>query len=337
VFSKVLVTGGAGFGKKLVEIVNDLELGEMVSDKVAKDKPFVVVGIPAFNEEKTIARVVLQSQKYAGEVVVCDDGSTDYTAEIAERLGADVIRNGRNLGYGAAIRCLFKRARELGADALVTLDADGQHDPREIPNVLKPIVDDVADVVIGSRFVDEHLVSTMPWYRKAGVKFITKLVNNTEKYSVKDAQSGFRAYSRKSLATLSLFENGMGASVEILINAGKNGLRICEVPSTCNYRGVEGSTHNPVKHSVDVVMSIVRLVVEEKPLMMLGMPGILCLIVGAVFGLWMLQIYAVAHHIVTNIVLASIIFSLTGFFCLSTAITLYAITRLANKINKNST
>ena len=314
-------------------MLTEVESGEVVG--VAGVKPFVVVGVPAFNEEKTIARVVLEAKKYADRVVVCDDGSTDLTAEIAERLGADVIRHKLNLGYGAAFQCLFRRARELGADVLVTLDADGQHDPSEIPNVVKPIVDGDADLVIGSRFVDERLARVMPWYRRAGVRFITKLVNNSSKHGVKDAQSGFRAYNRKSIETLSMLENGMGVSVEILINARKQGLRIREVSATCNYgRGVENSTRNPVRQGVDVVASIVKLVVEDKPLQLLGVPGMLCLMIGAVFGVWMLQIYASEHHIVTNVALASIAFILIGFFALSTAITLYAISRLAKKTNR---
>ena len=314
--------------KTLVEV----ESREVVS--VAGVKPFVVVGIPAFNEEKTIARVVLEAQKYADKVLVCDDGSADLTAEIAERLGAVVVRHESNLGYGAAVQSLFRLARELNADVLVTLDADGQHFPSEIPNVVKPIFDDVADVVIGSRFVDERLAYTMPWYRRAGVKFITKLVNNGAKRGVKDAQSGFRAYNRRALKALTLLENGMGVSTEILINARKQGLRIREVSSSCNYdNGVKTSTHNPVKHLLDVLMSIVKLVVEDKPLTLLGIPGILCLITGALFGVWMLQLYAFEHRIVTNVALASIAFILIGFFALSTAITLYAISRLAEKAN----
>lgn len=303
---------------------------------VVEGKPFVVVGVPAFNEEKTIAKVVIEAQKYAGRVVVCDDGSADMTADIAERLGADVVRHERNLGYGAAIQCLFRLARELDADVLVTLDADGQHNPGEIPNVVKFIVDGSADIVIGSRFVDEQSTHTIPWYRRVGVKFITKLVRNTSKHGVKDAQSGFRAYNRKSLETLTVFENGMGVSVEVLINAGKHGLRVREIPSTCNYADVKGSTLNPVKHAADVIMSIIRLVVEDKPLALLGIPGISCLIAGAVFGVWMLQIYATENHIVTNIALASIAFILIGFFCLSTSITLYTIGRFVRKANNNN-
>jgi len=313
-----------------VIMLTEVESGKVVG--VAGVKPFVVVGVSAFNEEKTIARVVLEALKYAGRVVVCDDASTDLTGDIAERLGADVVRHERNLGYGAAVQSLFRRARELNADVLVTLDADGQHIPSEIPNVVGPIVDGVADVVVGSRFVDERLAYTIPWYRRTGIKFITKILNGTSKDGVKDAQSGFRAYSRRALETLVMFEDGMGVSVEILINARKHGLRVCEVSSSCSYNsGVETSTRNPVRQGVDVVASIVKLVVEDKPLQLLGVPGMLCLIIGAVFGVWMFQIYASEHHIVTNIALASIAFILIGFFALSTAITLYAISRLAKK------
>lgn len=295
-------------------------------------EPLIVACIPAFNEEKTIGKVVLQAQRYVSRVIVCDDGSRDMTAEIAARLGADVIRHERNLGYGAAIQSLFRRAKELNANISVTLDADGQHDPREIPNVIKPVLDDVADIVIGSRFADKRLAYAIPWYRRAGIKLITRLVNNASKQGIQDTQSGFRAYSRRSLETLSAFENGMGISTEVLINATKQGLRICEVPCTCTYNHeVRTSTHNPVRHGIGVITSILKIVVEDRPLMMLGMPGISCLVVGTFFGIWALQIYAAEHHIVTNIALASIGFIMMGFFCLSTAITLYAISRLAKK------
>lgn len=303
--------------------------------KALVKRPFVIVGIPAFNEEKTIAKVVLRAQRFADKVIVCDDGSTDMTGEIAERLGAEVVRHERNLGYGAAIQSVFKRAKELNADVLVTLDADGQHDPCEIPNVVKPIVEGVADVVIGSRFIDKLQASAMPWYRRVGVKFITKLITSSGRSSLKDAQSGFRAYSREAVKKLSLTEKGMGVSIEILINADKQGLRIMEVPASCNYgKDVGSSTRNPLRHGVSVVMALVRLLVEKRPLLLLGVPGLASLLLGVFFGAWMLQIYALERHIVTNIALASIAFILTGLFTLFTAITLYAISSLTQKINK---
>lgn len=300
-----------------------------------KSRPLIVVGVPAFNEEKTIAKVVLKAQKYADRVVVCDDGSTDLTLDIAQRMGAEVIRHERNLGYGAALRSLFTRAKEMNGDVLVTLDADGQHDPSEIPNVIEPIVRGDADITVGSRFVDERLSSAIPWYRKAGIKFISSLVGNSTRQGVADAQSGFRAYSNKCFDKFAVVENGMGASVEILIRAKENGLRIVEVATSCSYDvdDVDTSTYNPIKQGVDVTGALVKLMIEGNPLKTLGIPGILCLAVGIVFGIWMLQIYAVAQHIVTNIALASLTFVVIGFFCISLSITLYAIKRLESKLN----
>lgn len=317
--------------KVLVEME---ERGEII--EVAKVKPLIVVGIPAFNEEKTIAKVILEAQRYADKVIVCDDGSNDLTAEIAGKLGAEVIHHKKNLGYGAAIQSLFKRARELDADVFVTLDGDGQHNPHEIPNIVKAVVEGDADIAIGSRFINESLAYGMPWYRRFGIKLITKLTNNSAKHSFKDAQSGFRAYSRRALEVLDLTENGMGISIEILLEAQKHGLKVREIAASCRYdRDLKPSTFNPFKHGTSVITSLIRRIVEERPLVYLGMPGILCLTVGATFGAWMLQIYAAEHHIVTNIALASIAFILIGLFAVFTAVTLYAIARLTQKLNNN--
>jgi glycosyltransferase involved in cell wall biosynthesis len=293
----------------------------------------VVAGIPAYNEEKTIARVVLGAQKHAHVVVVCDDGSTDLTGEIAERLGAVVVRHERNAGYGAAIQSLFKRALALKADVFVTLDADGQHDPDEIPQLVKPIKDGVAEVVLGSRFMDQNGTADMPMYRQFGVKVITTLANGSGKNGVSDAQSGFRAYSKRAMERLgAISENGMSASVELLRAVQKSGLKICEVPISCRYAdtvGVETSTENAAKHGLGLLMSLIKLVVEDRPLLFLGIPGMLSVALGTLFGVWMMDMYASTHRIVTNVALASIAFILIGFFMVSTAITLYAITRLS--------
>jgi glycosyltransferase involved in cell wall biosynthesis len=300
-------------------------------------KPFVVVGIPAFNEEHTIARVILEVKEFADKIVVCDDGSTDYTARIAEGLGADVVRHAKNCGYGASIKDLFMRAHELNADIFVTLDADGQHTPNEIPFVIKPIVEGTADIVIASRFVDKNGAAEMPLYRQFGAKLITKIVNGSAKKGVSDSQSGFRAYSHLALDRLNFFEEGMGASVEILLKASKSDLRIVEVPSTCKYNlGEAGtSTEHPVTHGLGVLFSLIRLVVEERPLVFLGIPSLLFLLAGIGFGIWMLQIYSIEQVIETNVALASFGFVLIGFFMLSTSITLYAIARISEKFGNN--
>ena len=321
----------------MVEIVENSTLINAITEE--RTDLLVIAGIPAYNEEKTIARVILGAQKHADVVVVCDDGSSDLTSEIAERLGAVVVRHEKNLGYGAALQSLFKRARDLKADVLVTLDSDGQHDPSEIPQLVKPIEDSVAEVVLGSRFMDKNGTVDMPTYRQLGVKVITKLSNGTGKNAVSDSQSGFRAYSRVAMAQLgNISENGMSASIELIRAIHKNGLKVCEVPVSCKYGeslGVETSTKNPFTHGIGLLMSLVKLIVEDRPVTCLGIPGIISLVVGTLFGVWMINIYAVEHHIITNLALASIAFVVIGFFMISTAITLYAITRISDKSERN--
>ena len=313
-------------GRALVETVSGRLLG----------KPLVVVGVPAFNEEKTIAKVVLLAREYADMVVVCDDGSSDMTADIAACLGADVVRHSKNLGYGASIQSLFRRARELGASVLVTLDGDGQHDPREIPSLIKPVIDGVSDVVVGSRLIDKNGSADMPGYRKLGVKMFTRMTNGSAANGVSDAQSGYRAYNKHALELLSLSEMGFSASIELLRTIKKVGLTVSEVPISCKYEnsvGVKTSTKHPIGHGAGLLMSIIKFIVEDKPLMVLGVPGVTFLAVGTLFGVWLLNIYAAEHRIVTNIGLATLGFSVLGIFMVSTAITLYAITRLAKRVN----
>jgi len=294
-------------------------------------KPLVVAAVPAFNVEKTIAKLVLEAQKFVDVVLVCDDGSTDLTGEIAERMGAEVIRHDRNLGYGAAIKSLFCMARELNADVLVTFDGDGQHDPSEIPKLIDPVLENKADIILGSRFLGTQKYG-VPGYRRWGIKLISRFAGAASNHSFNDAQCGFRVYGRKALNSLDLVENGMGSSVEILFKAKKQGLTVAEVPVKCEYKGLKKtSTQNAVGHGASVLMSIIRLVVEEHPLLFLGLPGLLSLFAGIAFGMWMLQNYVVTRQITTNIALAAIAFVLIGMFSIFTAITLYAISRQAQK------
>ena len=178
----------------------------------------IIAGIQAFNEEKNIAVLIIQLKKIADKIIVCNDGSTDLTSKIAEGLGATVINHAKNLGYGAAIRSIFLKSKDLGGDILVTFDADGQHRIEDINRVIKPIINEESDLVIGSRFLDKS-EKEVPQYRKVGIKIITKVTNATIKKQLTDSQSGFRAYSKKVLNELNPSELGMGISTEILIKA----------------------------------------------------------------------------------------------------------------------
>ena len=305
-----------------------------VQTPVDQRKALVVAGIPAFNEERTIAKLVLEAQKHVDVVLVCDDGSTDSTAEIAERMGAEVIRHEKNMGYGAATKSLFIMARELNADVLVTFDGDGQHDPAQIPAVIDHILEKKADVVLGSRFL-ESKKNGCPRYRSLGIKVISRLTGVASNHNVNDGQCGFRAYGPQAISELNLVENGMGASVELVMKAKKQGLTVTEVSTKCKYENLERtSTQNPFSHATSVLLSILRLVIEERPLLLLGGPGLIFLFSGAAFGAWMLKLFLEEQQIITNVALAAIAFVLIGMFTLFTSITLYAISRQAQKNGK---
>ena len=179
----------------------------------------IAIGIPAFNEEKSIASIIVKLKKKYDTIIVCDDGSSDLTGNISKELGAVLITHTKNLGYGAAIRSIFLKARELKLDVLVTFDADGQHRVEDIQSIIKPIYENNADIVIGSRFFGND--SNTPKYRKAGIKTITGLTNMATGLKVTDSQSGFRAYNKKTLEDINPSDFGMGISTEILIKAKK--------------------------------------------------------------------------------------------------------------------
>jgi len=284
-------------------------------------KPFVAC-IPAFNEEASIARVVLMAERFVDRVLVCDDGSTDMTGSIAEALGAEVIRHETNLGYGAALQSLFEEARKRGVDAAVTLDADGQHDPSEIPKLLKRLSLGDVDIVIGSRFL-EGGGSEVPEGRKAGIKVLSGLVSNGE-VRITDAQSGFRAYNRHALETLKLSELGMGLSTEILVKAGNHGLKIAEVPIRVSY-DEDSAKQTPVLQGSSVLLSTLKYLSINRPLLFFGLPGLMATV--ASMALWGLTLYAYSEtHVVSlNMVVATLGATFIGLILLTTSVILWVI------------
>lgn len=286
-------------------------------------KPLIIAALPAYNEEKTIAKIVVQASRHVDEVLVVDDGSTDMTAEIAERLGGIVIRHRANVGYGGAMATIFKEARKRGVDVLVTLDADGQHDPGEIPKLIEPILRGEADIVVGSRFAGER--GEMPRYRETGVKIITELTKKAAKLGLSDAQSGYRAYSKESIGALTPTEQGMGASTEILVKASQSNLRIMEIPITIYYEGLRPSTQNPLVQGIDVVMSTIRQASMRRPALFYGVPALIFTAIGIFFGLWATQIYLTRHEFATNMALVAVASIMIGLILATTAIILFTI------------
>jgi glycosyltransferase involved in cell wall biosynthesis len=288
----------------------------------------IIIGIPAYNEEKNIASIILKLQKITNKIIVCNDGSSDLTGSIAEKMGAIVINHQRNMGYGAAIISIFLKAKEIDADALITFDADGQHRLEDIQVVSEPIKKNQADIVIGSRFLNGE--QNIPGYRKAGIKTITEITNLSSDIKITDSQSGFRAYNKKALQEIIPSEYGMGISTEILIKANKLGLRIKEVPIIVLYEG-ETSTHHPVSHGVSVVLSTMKFISIEHPLKFYGIPGIVFLAIGLFFIVWTIQEFAQSRHIITNISLIGIGTLIFGIMLFMTSLILYSLVNVVRE------
>jgi len=282
----------------------------------------ITIGLPAYNEEKNIASIILRLKEISNKIIVCDDGSTDMTAQIAEKLGATVINHQKNLGYGASIRSIFLKAKEMNSDILITFDADGQHRVQDIPTVAEPIIKNEADIVIGSRFLKEK--TDIPEYRKFGIKVITKLTNASINEKLTDSQSGFRAYSRKALNEITPSDYGMGVSTEILIKASKIGFKIAEVPIVVLYEG-DTSTHNPVSHGASVLLSTIKYTSIEHPLKFYGISSLIFLSIGLSFILWTIQTWAEQRQVITNVALIGIGTTVIGVVLLITAILLYSL------------
>ena len=183
--------------------------------------------------------MILQSEKY-GQVYVCDDGSSDMTAPIANRL-ARVIRHKTNEGKGSALRHLFQMAIYLEADSVITIDADGQHNPDEIPFLLEGLKD--ADMIIGAR-------RTIPAFRLLGNKLLSGVMGF-------DALSGFRAYRGYILSDVLPKERRMGADIEILQRAIDSGYTVQQVPISAGYAPIPHKL-NPVLAFTDIAVSQIR-------------------------------------------------------------------------------
>jgi len=292
----------------------------------------IIVGIPAFNEEKNIAAIITKLADVADSLIVCNDGSSDLTSDIAEKMGAFVINHEKNLGYGASIRSIFLKAKELDGDILVTFDADGQHRTEDIEKVTKPIIDQEADLVIGSRFLDES-EKEVPRYRKVGIKVITKITNASIKKQLTDSQSGFRAYSKKVLNELNPSELGMGISTEILIKASAKNFRISEVPIKITYFG-DTSTHNPITHGSSVILSTIKFTSIEHPLKFYGIPSIIFFIIGISFTYFAAQYYTEIGRLNTNLTIVATSTVLIAVVLLITSILLYSLVSVVRENHK---
>jgi len=287
-------------------------------------KASVMVAIPAYNEEVAIGSVVLRARRYAGKVVVVDDGSIDSTAKIAKMAGAEVISHEFNEGKGAAIRDAFEHARKANAEVLVLIDGDGQHNPDEIPALLEPIFNGEADVVNGSRFVNGN-GKNVPKYRRLGQEVLTLTTNMGTKMHITDTQNGFRAFSRKTFDCFRFHENGMAIESEMLIDAANANMRIKEVPIDVRYDVAKASTYNPISHGFGVLGSVVSLVSQRRPLIFFCVPGAVLLLVGMTAAFVTFDQFNTTRNISIYYALITMMFVIMGMFSVFTGLILNAI------------
>jgi glycosyltransferase involved in cell wall biosynthesis len=202
---------------------------DAVAARLAELKRLAIV--PAYNEEASIGRVIdeIRALEPVFDVVVVDDGSVDRTASVASEHGAQVLRLPFNLGIGGAMQTGYRFALEQGYDLAVQIDGDGQHDPRELPKILEPVLEGRADLVVGSRFGRDGEFRSSP-VRRIGIRLFAGVVSAVVGQRVTDTTSGFRAVNRRGIALFAADYPHDYPEVEATVMCVKHKLRLAEVP-----------------------------------------------------------------------------------------------------------
>jgi glycosyltransferase involved in cell wall biosynthesis len=259
---------------------------------------------------------------------VVDDGSDDLTADIAKLAGAQVIRHSQNEGKGKALKTGFETASD--ADIIVTLDADGQHNPEEIPNLLEPILDNRADVVIGSRYVNGNGKNT-PFHRRLGQNVLDTTTNLSGGVKVTDSQSGFRAFNRNSFSAFHFHHTDFSIESEMVIEAGKADLRVEEIEISAIYGSENDHTRGPVSHGVSVLLRLLQDMEFNRPLYYFTLPGMILIIFGLIYGFYAFGEYlGGATKSLAPTTIAALI-TLIGTFIGFTGLILHSISRMIRR------
>ncbi|MBU7014919.1 MAG: glycosyltransferase family 2 protein [Theionarchaea archaeon] len=281
----------------------------------------IVALIPAFNEEKTIERMVTNVTPHVDTVVVIDDGSRDKTAQYAEKAGAVVVSHHENRGVGAAVKTGVEKGLQLGADILVSIDADEQFRPEDIPRLIAPIMNDEADFVTGSRFLGGS--PKMPRVKRVGNTLFTWLVNMLTHSSFTDTQCGFRAMSREAALRITLFGD-FTYTQETFLDLISKKMRMKEVPVKVAYDVTRKSrvVKNPLSYGVSALLIIVRTIVDLYPFKIFGILGSVIFASGAISGLalfvrWVLTSLVSPYR---SLVTLSGVLLIVGFLCVILAL-----------------
>jgi glycosyltransferase involved in cell wall biosynthesis len=287
----------------------------------SRDGTRVVVAIPAYNEDRFIGSLVLKLRAGDRSVLVVDDGSIDATASVAEAAGATVIRHEVNKGKTAAVETIFREALRMGADVLVLLDGDSQHDPAEVDQLTRPILNGEADMVVGSRFAGVR--SRIPRWRVVGQRALTLATNIGSGVPLTDTESGYRAFSRRALEQMRFKGRGFAIEPATQFEAKQHGWKVLEVPISVHYE--LPMKRNPVWHGMGQLDAIFRLVAEHRPLLFFGLPGFLLVIAGLFLGVQVTRIYQETLQLAVGYALITVLLSVVGVLTMFTGIVLHAL------------
>jgi glycosyltransferase involved in cell wall biosynthesis len=314
-----------------------LEQDPMLGTRLEIKQGLIVACIPAFNEDLTLPSIIMKTQKYVDKVLVYDDGSEDMTGEMASSLNAYVIASEKNQGKGVAIRRLFEQALEFNPSVTITIDSDGQHDPNEIPKFIAPILKGEADVVLGSRYIDGAWTDA-PLYRRMGLTIVNLISNGSGNIRIRDTQNGYRAYSRRALeAMLQCEAKGYGIETEQLEVAKQHNLRIKEVPVKVRYEGLaKTSKKHPLAHGIELINALLTLLVQKRPLWLLGLPGSLLLLIGLFLGGYVLWGFNETRYFSIPFALAAFGTFIIGTFLAMTSLILYGLSTMSNHHQKEN-
>ncbi len=214
----------------------------------------ICVLIPAYNAEDTIGEIIKGCKRYVRDVIVVDDGSSDRTSLISKAEGAFVLRHEKNMGKGMALRTGFSYTLSEGYDGVITIDADGQHNPSDIPLFLNRYSEDRPDIIIGNRMVKKERLPKYRYYTNlVGIFFISKATGQV----LDDSQSGFRLYRREVIEEINLNTSGFETETEILIKAGRKGCRIVSIPVDVSYKDGK-SNYRPVVDTYRISILVLR-------------------------------------------------------------------------------
>jgi len=280
--------------------------------------------IPCFNEEIAIGSIILKAKRYVDEVLVIDDGSIDDTVKIAKEAGANVISHKYNKGKSAAIKTGFRYALDKDFDYVITIDGDGQHNPTEIPVVLGNVVNNGHDISIGFRSGNG---TEMPMWRRVGKRVLDYATSFGNGGFVTDSQCGFRAFNKKAVKAITPNLNGGAFNVESeqLIKAHELGLGIANTNVTCKYKNLKTSTKDPTSHGFSVLKYIIWLVAERRPLLFIGVPGFIMMILGLGIGILTLQYYNQTHVFLIPYAIVVSIFLIIGALAMFMGLVLNAL------------